>query len=257
MKLFLQIYYALLFFILYRYCYNSINFLPTLEPEYIFFAKPLSFLALPVEVNTVVFLLLALFFCLFSVFKPWRLLRVLSSVCVLVFFSIIYSYGKIDHWNHVAILSSVLVCFFNENKGLNCQNNFFILRLIQGIILSHYFSSGLWKLRNMFSARFEFSLQEIAENYVAYMLSSQDIHPILKFFLDEPYLLGFGYFFVLVFQLTALVPVFFNRFFKFYGTLAILFHLSTGIFLLPYFSNTVLLVLFFFIIAETIRELKF
>ena len=198
MKLFLQIYYALLFFILYSYSYKFINFLSSLEPDHIFFAKPLSFLNLYVEVHTVIFLL-TLFLSLFAIFKPLRFLRVLTCISVLVLFSIMYSYGKIDHNNHLAILSSLLMCFFNEREDLNSKKNFFILRLIQAMALSHYFMSGLWKLRKMFSAHFEFSLSEIAENYVAETLSYQDIHFILKFFLEYT-LLGIGYFLCCVFN---------------------------------------------------------
>ena len=255
MKLFLQIYYSLLFFVLYSRSYLFINWISPLEPEYIFFAKLLSFFKLPVEIQSVI-CLLALFFCLLALFKSWRFLRVLTSFLVLVFFSIMYSYGKIGHSDHAFILSSVLVCFFHEKKSLNSKWNFFILRLIQGLLLSHYFISGLWKLREMISSRFEFSLQEIAMEYIAYTLVQQNIHPILQFLLNEPWLLSFGYFCVLIFQLTALAPIFLNRFFTLYGALAVLFHLSTGISLITYFPSTVLALLFFLVIAESMREYK-
>ncbi|MCZ0932729.1 MAG: hypothetical protein OXJ52_06230 [Oligoflexia bacterium] len=253
MKLFLQIYYSLLFCVLYKQAYRFINFIQPLEPDYIFFAKPLSFFKLPVEIHSVIFLL-ALFFCLLSVFSHGRTLRVLTSLFVLVLFSIMYSYGKISHSEHAFILSSALVCFFSESKSLNSSWNFFVLRLIQGLVLSHYFISGLWKLREMISSRFEFSLQEIAMESIAHSLAEQNIHFILKFLLEEPWLLSFGYFCVLVFQLTALTPIFLNRFFKLYGALAVLFHLSTGISVITYFASTVLGVLFFLVIAESMRK---
>ena len=251
MKLFLQVYYSFLFYALYRNAYKVINFLSPIEPEYVFFAKPLAFLKLPLEIQLVIGLM-ALFFCLLSIFKFWRVLRMLTSLFVLVLFSILSSYGKINHDYHAFILSSVLVCFFNEGKSLNSSWNFFILRLIQGMLLSHYFMSGLWKLREMISSRFAFSFSEIAMEYIAY--TWRNMHPILQFLLNESWLLGLGYFCVLLFQLTALAPIFLNRFFKTYGALAVLFHFSTGISMAIYFFPTVLALLFFLIIAESMRE---
>ena len=66
-KLFLQTYYILLFCVLYRLAYNFINAVSPVEPEYIFFAKPLGFLNLPIEIHSVIFLF-GLFF--------------LSSICL-------------------------------------------------------------------------------------------------------------------------------------------------------------------------------
>ena len=255
MKLFLQIYYSFLFIVLYNKLNKLINFDSDIAPDYIFFAKPLKFF-LKVEIHDLIFLC-SLFFVLCSILKPYRLLRILTAVFILIFFSIIYSYGKIYHSSHAFILSSVLVCFFDENKNLNFKRNFFTLRLVQGILLCSYFMSGLWKLRFMISSNFTFSFNELIMNYISYTLVSQDLHPILKFLLyEEPWLLSFAYFCVLVFQLTSLVPIIFDRWFRVYGVLAILFHLSTGLVLGIYFYQTVLAVLAFFILAENIKENK-
>ena len=256
MKLFLQIYYSLLFVVLYKDADRFINFTSSLEPEYIFFAKPLNFFNLPVEIHSVIFLL-TLFFCLFCIFKPWRTLQVLASLFILVLVSIADSYGKIIWGYHTLVYSSILICFFDANKSLNSKQNFFILRLTQGIFLSHYFMSGLWKLRKMISAHFEFSLYEIAGTYLAYTLDPKGMNFIVELLVYNPWFLSFSYFCVLLFQLSALTPVFLNRYFKLYGVLALLFHLFTGISMDIYFFRTVVLVLFFFIIAENIREYKF
>ncbi|MDE0092723.1 MAG: hypothetical protein OXN83_05520 [Oligoflexia bacterium] len=258
MKLLLQIYYSFLFVIIYEiYDRTSwfVNLDFALELNYIFFAKPLGFFNLPAEIHSVIFLMV-LFCCLLSIFKPWRALRVLTAFFTLVFFSVLYSYEKMDYLYHAFILSSVLVCFFNENEDLNSRPNLFTLRLIQGALLSHYFMSGLWKLRKMISSDFEFSMQEIAMGSVVDTLVERNIYPILKFLLDEPWPLSFGYFCVLIFQLTALTPVFLNRFFKLYGVLALLFHFWTGLIVIDYFEPTVLAVLFFLILAESVREHK-
>ena len=75
----------------------------------------------------------------------------------------------------------------------------------------------------------------------------------LNFLLFQyPELLSVGFLCVLLFQISSLVPVFFNQFFLFYGILAILFHISTGVTLGFCFTPTVLAILLFFIIAEII-----
>ena len=235
--------------------WKFINFISPLEPQYIFFAKALAFFNLPVEIHSVLYLI-TLFFCLLCVFSQDRILRVLTACFVLILFSINFSYGQIHHSHHPWILSSVLCCFFDSKQSLNLKQNFFVLRLVQGILLSHYFISGLWKLRSMWSAGFSFSLTEIATEAIAYEFAfKHNKNFILELLLYEiPWFLGFSYFCVLLFQLTALSPILFNRYFKLYGTLAVLFHLSTGISLNVYFSPNVLAVLFFLILGESMKE---
>ena len=157
--------------------------------------------------------------------------------------------------NYAWILSSVLVCFFNENQSFKTLSNFFVLRIIQGVLLSHYFISGLWKFREIFSADFKFSLKEIVIENVAFSLTGQHTHLFMNFLLHEySGWLSFGYVCVLLFQIMALTPIFFNRYFKLYGILAVFFHFSTGFLMNIYFYPTVLAVIFFLIIAESLRE---
>ena len=256
MNLFLKIYYSLLFYVLYIEAYGFINFVPPLKPQYIFFAEPLMFFDFPIEIHSFI-LLLSLFLCLFLTLKTWKGLQVLTALCVLILVSIINSYGKIMYNWHVPVLSVVLVCFFNKNQDLNSKQNFFVLRLIQGLLLSHYFMSGLWKLRKMASAHFEFSLYDIVGTYIAYTLVPQGESFIVEWLIDNPWLLSFSYVCVLIFLLSSLTPIFLNKYFKFYGVLAILFHLAVGISMEIYFFHTVVPVLYFFIIAESMREYKF
>ena len=259
MKLFLQIYYSLFLYILLRVSYKLVNYIPALEPDYIFFARPLNFFEVPPILHSALFLM-AFFLTLFCMFKPYRILRIAQSFFVLIVFSVFYSYGKVDHPYHPWILSSLFVCFFNEIKPLNSSQNFFQLRLIQGLLLSHYFMSGLWKLRYLFKSEFPYSFQSIITEYIAYGMAEKPPYnnPLLDFFLyQQPWLLSLGYICVLLFQITSLAPIFFNRFFVFYGVLACLFHLATGLVLSIYFFPTVLALLFFFIVAESIRKYKF
>ena len=255
MNLFLKIYYSLLFYVLYIEAYEFINFVPPYKPQYVFFAKPLIFF--PVEIHSFIFLL-ALFLCLFLTLKTYKGLQILTALLVLILVSIINSYGKIMYNWHVLVLSVVLVLFFNKNQDLNSKQNFFVLRLIQGLLLSHYFMSGLWKLRKMASAHFEFSLYDIVGTYIAYTLVPEEGGSfIVEWLIGNPWLLSFSYVCVLIFLLSSLTPIFLNKYFKFYGILAILFHLATGISMEIYFFHTIVPVLYFFIIAESMIEYKF
>ena len=79
-----------------------------------------------------------------------------------------------------------------------------------------------------------------------------EFHEFVKVLIyQHPELLSIGMFCAILFQLTALFPIFFNNLIVLYGILAILFHLSVGITAGIYFAHTVLAILFFFIIAET------
>ncbi len=124
MKFFLKIYYCLFLFVLYGLSYRLINYIPTLEPDYIFFAKPLSVFEVPLIAHSALFLI-AFFLTLFCIFKPYRILRIAQSFFVLIVFSVLYSYGKVNHLYHPWILSSLFICFFNEIKPLNSRKNFF------------------------------------------------------------------------------------------------------------------------------------
>ena len=148
------------------------------------------------------------------------------------------------------------MCFFLD-QALRSRTNLFILRLIQGVLLSHYFISGLWKIRSLIASKFEFSLQEILMEYISVGLARNrmEINVFLNILLHHiPAPLYFGFFCVLVFQITALLPLVLGRFFMFYGILAILFHFTTGIVLGIYFTPTILAVLFFLIVAESMMK---
>ena len=187
------------------------------------------------------------------IFYPHKYLKIISSVFVLFLFSITFSYGKIHHSSHIWMISSILMVFFFLDKPLKSKINYFMLRLMQALLLSHYFISGLWKIRSLLSSKFAFSFKEIVSEYIAYDLAESGIEAnmFLKILLYQyPELLSFGFLCVLLFQLTSIIPVFLDKFFILYGVLAILFHLSTGIVLGVYFTPTVLAVLFFLIISE-------
>jgi len=196
--------------------------------------------------------LFSLAFCLLAIALPQKFFKFLAVFSFLMVFSMIYSYGKISHDNHVWLISAFLMLFFSSQSLLNSKSNLFLIRLIQSLILSHYFISGVWKLKKIFPL--EYSLESIALESFAYALAEKglDDHFLIEFFglYWASKILGWGLFFVISFQLSCLIPILCHRYFMIYGFFAVLFHASTGVALLISFKPTVLAVLFFLILTE-------
>ena len=255
----LKIYYSLLFYLLFSQAGMFINNIPWLSIEDMPASHISSFLEYfnsPVWLLSLLFLS-SLFFCFLSIFHPLKYLRIITSVLVCAVFLILYPYRYTGHHNHVWMISSVLMCFFSSSQGLKSKTNYFIIRLIQALILSHYFISGLWKLRALFSVKFAIPFKDMLLETMAYAqtIRGLEFHVFVKILLYQyPELLSVGFFCTLLFQLTALFPVIFNNLIVLYGILAILFHLLVGITAGVYFSHTVLAILFFLIIIETMMK---
>ena len=243
-KILLQIYYSLLFCIVFRYNHYFLYEVPSQVPNYNLFAYPLNFLNLPIWTHSL-FFLCCLFFCLLCVVISHKYMKLITSILVLLIFSIKYSYGEVDHENHIWMISSVLMCFFSVDKTLNSKTNLFTLRLVQSVLLSHYFISGLWKIRHLSEYSLKGMILEMsAWAFTAYAKEPNIFSKIL--FYQYPEILYLGFLCTLIFQLFSWIPVFLNKFFVLYGILAILFHISTSVVIGVSFRSTVFAVLFFF-----------
>ena len=107
---------------------------PPQIPDYALFAYPLNFLALPVWTHSFFFPMLFDFLLVMYFSSQNRYLKIITSILVLLIFSIKYSYGKIDHENHTwMIFQCFNVFFFSLNQFLNSKTNLFILRLTQAL----------------------------------------------------------------------------------------------------------------------------
>ena len=255
----LRIYYSLLFYLLFSQAGMFINNIPWSSIENMPKSHISSFLEYfnpPIWILSLLFLS-SFGFCFLSIFHPLKYLRIITSVLACAIFLILYPYKYIGHHNHIWMISSVLMCFFSSSQDLKSKTNCFIIRLIQALILSHYFISGLWKLRTLFSVKFTIPIKDMLLEAMAYAqtIRGLEFHAFVKILLYQyPELLSVGFFCTLVFQLTALFPVIFNNLIVLYGILAILFHFLVGITTGIYFSHTVLAILFFFVIVETMMK---
>ena len=245
----LKIYYSLLFYLLFIRAKVFINDIPWLTVKEVQNNYINSFLKLnpPVWLLSLLFLA-SLLFCFLSIFRPIKYLKIITSVLACAVFLILYSFRYTGHQNHIWMISSVLMCFFSSDQDLRSKKNIFIIRFMQALLLSHYFISGLWKLRTLVSAKFTIPLKDMLLETMAYtnIAGGLEFHAFIKILLYQyPWLLSIGYFCALLFQLTSLLPVIFNNLVVLYGILAILFHFLIGIAAGIYFSHTVLAILFF------------
>ena len=170
-------------------------------------------------------------------------------------FSLLYSFGKINHDSHVWIISVLLMCFIDSKSNINNSINRNIITSLQTIFLTHYVSSGLWKLKRFENFDFDYFtktiLDHISYSVVEGNLMTVVIKPIIQ---NCSWLLGLGLIAVLCFQISCVVPILFRRFYIFYGCLILFFHLSVGVVLSIWFSKTVLGVLFFLVYTEFLKK---
>ena len=174
---------------------------PSDFPNYVMFAYPLNFLISQNSLSFlnlfhIIFYLLSLSFCLSAIVSNKKILKCFAVFCFLITFSINFSYGNIRHNSHPWLISSFLMLFFSSKFLLNSKHNIFLIRLIQSLTLSHYFISGVWKLKTIFNS--EYSLEVLALEQVAYSLFEEGLnnHFLLDFFglYYGSKVLGYGFF---------------------------------------------------------------
>ncbi len=184
-----------------------LNFLP--EPSLILIA--LSFL-----------LLICLGFCLWNLNQ---LCRIAAAVIASILTFSAFSFGKINHPTNVWLISAFLMIFFDPKRGFREKPNLYIYDLIQTVILTTYFISGLWKLRDWWSAGSSFDFQSSILSAVAYSIAEGNgPSPVLYPLLDhQAWVFVFGFFVMLLFQLTTVFAVFVRKYRPLWGCFAVFF----------------------------------
>lgn len=250
-KVFFGAYYVILTFIL----YSNGRFFLSASPEqadFILFAEPFSF-ALQSHFSFPVLYLTTIFLSLACIVKPHIGLRLLVSAFFLILLSIKFSYGKINHSEHIWMISSLLACLASSNKPIWDFKNLLAIRLMQSTLLCFYFISGLWKLRSLgFSGWSEASLEHIAYTIAEGNGPTGFMQQLLM--VDKVWLTTTGFTLVVLFQISSIVPVISMKYFKIWGLGAVLFHLSTGLALGIWFNSTALAAILFLIFFQNLLE---
>lgn len=182
--------------------------------------------------------------------------RGLFCFVFVLLFSLKYSFGKIDHDNHIWIWASIFLIFYEPSLCRTQKSNALALHLIQATLLAQYFCAGLWKIRNTHFAYPKWSIfVEKPLDDMAYALAERANLPndLQSFLLDYPVLLSLGYVWVLVFQLFSWLPLVRPGWMMIWGIQALLFHVFSGLFLSIWYWPTILAAVVFLIAPDFFR----
>jgi hypothetical protein len=224
--------------------------------EFVGFATPLEYF---VRKEVAVLILAALTFTIIGMsFKTLHLgFRIPAAFLFSAFIYCPYAFGKIDSNYSVWISASFALLFYSEKIPLSEKRNALTIDIIQAMILTEYFIAGLWKTRAIISMLPSWDLRNVQAQNVAIAIAegSKLNDTFMEIFLAEPAILELGFFSVLLFQLTALVPVFFRHFRPHWGWMALTFHFSAGLTLGTWFSGRSFAVAFFLILLPQLKAL--
>ena len=205
--------------------------------------------------------LVSIAFALLGLFttKRWQRIGLCLSFGLTLFF-LFFAEGEINYSWHIWLFASFFFCFLDPEAPLYEKKNFLVIRLIQTTLLSQYFIAGLWKYRGLLShSSFELFLFRSLDHLAYAVAEGNGPASALLEFAKKPgflSLIQIGFFAVLVFQISSIVPLVYDRFWKTWGLLAIGFHLATGIFLGIWLTETLLAAAFFLVFVEQCLESK-
>ncbi len=224
------------------------------NPSYVAFARPLSWLPLNHEIVYPIVFFVTLATLISTFLYPVRALRIFSMFTIFLFFSMNFSFGKINHNIHIWIIAAIFFSLLKNQNPLKLTSNLFYVRLMQSFSLCPYFFSGLWKIRGPL---FSQDLHLNAAEQITYALAEGNyIHPWLvnTLLYQYPKIGGYGLLLVVGFQLATIVPILQQKNFKFWGFMAVGFHITTGLTLGIWFIQTILGLLFLVVGTEFFLE---
>lgn len=253
-KIFISSHYVLLTYIIYNSIQDLLSKSYFNNSDFIWFAKFFSNMELSLW-SIFVLCLSTLAMSIYCLFNSNRWVRILSSVLFITMLSFLFSFGKIPHSKHAWIFSSIFMCFIDVKLSLNSSFNKLIIRLMQTTLLTHYLSSGIWKLRKLEHLNFDY-LQIAALDNISYGIAEGNSVPlvVIDIMTKAPYLITIGFICVLLFQLSCFLPIILRKYYAVYGVFAICFHFTTGLSLGIYFSFTVLSCLFLLVFTEFLLQ---
>ena len=225
------------------------------KPKFIWLAKIIYFFIPFSPLQTYFLFLLTLTVLCLCVLKDHMILRILASFLLIFFFSIKYSFGTISHNYRIWIFASIFFIFLDSANGLKTTRNILVLRLIQSSQLLSYFCSGIWKTINLTE---DFSLKLFMETpleHIAYAVAEKGkpLSPLISLLVYQyPWFLGLGFFLVLVFQFSSIVPIVTGRYYFLFGLFAMVFHITTGFAMNIWFLPMIVSALYFFIYTEAV-----
>ena len=202
--------------------------------------------------------LLTLLSALLCMVRSERIFRLLCCALVACLYTLKFSFGKISHESYPWVISSFFMIFLSHKSPLYKSNNLLIIRLTQTMLLSHYFIAGIWKIRDLYTldsiTKSNLGLEQVALSFVHG--DSPNIF-FMNTIAKYPMALALSFVLVVALQISTIFPIVFQRGFKQWGFLFLLFHLLMGISMGAWFVNNALAIVFFLIVTEVLlAELK-
>ena len=119
------------------------------------------------------------------------------------------SFEKNSHQYFIWIISMVCVCVVDEKKFITNTFNRSLIHIMQAMCLSHYFLSGLSKIKIIVKKGLPEPLYELALAPIAHSLERQ-VGPssfFINIFTDFPWFIFIGWVLIFLFQLFCIVPI--------------------------------------------------
>jgi len=166
-RIFIKLFYALLLYGLYSRSAIFLGPLPS-NIEYVSIARILNLLPSGAEsaVYPVTFVL-GFVVVLVAMFRVQWGYRAAAAFFYLLLTAMANSFGSIGHSEHIWMIAAILMVFVNPELKMGADRNLLVVRLVQGTLLSHYFISGLWKVRSLLPWDQWTSLSEVATEQIA------------------------------------------------------------------------------------------
>lgn len=182
--------------------------------------------------------------------QKFRWIRIGVSLSLFFYVSLISSFGKVDHYMHVMVLSSFLLIFIpNSGKKKQEVNDYYkVFFGIQTLILLTYFVSGFFKLYGILDQEIQGVPSALSFDSLAYNMSKTTLASETNYFLKDfvlsnknllsPILLITGY----LAEFLSIYVIFKPNLHRLWGLVLILLH--TGILLTvgPDFTMQILMV---------------
>ena len=151
------------------------------------------------------FLASALLACI--LWKKYRIVRIMVALGVFMYVALVSSFGKIDHYNHLLVLTSFLFIFLPNSKSDQETDKVSFLQIFfgnQALILLTYFCSGYYKFKGIYEQESwgmlsALSPESLAHNIAKTSLARGESYFLSDFIFEHPgyhfsALLIFGYF---------------------------------------------------------------
>ena len=223
--------------------------------KFVGFAYPFGFFSEPRIAVFIISVILvgSVGFCLWKLDRVSRILVALLGSALLF---TAFSFGKVNHTQHLWIMSLYAMIFFDVRKSFYQKPNLIVYDFIQTILLGTYFVSGLWKLRVWLGSGMSAGFQDSIANVIAYAIAEGNgpnpaLHSLMR---EQIWIFSFAFLLALLFQLSTPLAIFIKKYRYAWGIFACVFHLATGYVMGVWFIEQTMAAFFFLVFVPLLEK---